>query len=76
MPSGKIEILCKKEEKTLVLSVSDNGKGLPDNFDIHVSQSLGFKLIKAFSDKLQSELIILGTNGTRIEMRIKNYKAI
>ncbi|HLV92463.1 MAG TPA: sensor histidine kinase [Aequorivita sp.] len=73
--SGTIDILLKSVNDTLVLSVSDNGQGLPENFSVDEVSSLGFRLIKAFSDKLKSELDISSSKeGTKISLIIPNLK--
>ncbi|MCI2228688.1 ATP-binding protein [Polaribacter sp. MSW13] len=71
--SGTINIQLTYKNNTLTLSVSDNGKGLPDSFDINKISSLGFRLIKAFSDKLKAEMQINSTNqGAKIVLIIPN----
>lgn len=73
--SGTIDIVLKSVNDTLVLSVSDNGQGLPENFSVDEVSSLGFRLIKAFSDKLKSELDISSSKeGTKISLIIPNLK--
>ena len=72
---GTIDIVLKSVNDTLVLSVSDNGQGLPENFSVDEVSSLGYRLIKAFSDKLKSELDISSSEeGTKISLIIPNLK--
>lgn len=73
--SGAIDILLKSSDKTLTLSVVDNGKGLPKDFSVEQVSSLGFRLIKAFSDKLKADLNISSSDeGTKISLTIPNLK--
>jgi two-component sensor histidine kinase len=74
--SGTIHILLKSTNNGLHLSVEDNGKGLPANFSLEDVSSLGFRLIKAFSDKLKATLDINSSEGgTKISLLIPNVKA-
>ncbi len=52
-PQSSIHITLKKENKTLVLQVADNGKGMPDKIN---ESSFGIKLIKALAKKLKATL--------------------
>jgi len=45
------EITFKKQDSQYVLEIADNGKGLPQNFDIYKSKSLGLRLIVSISQK-------------------------
>lgn len=74
--SGEISINMKLIGTTLTLAVADNGKGLPEGFSVENTVSLGFRLIKAFSDKLKAKLDIHSSDkGTRIALQIPNIKA-
>lgn len=74
--SGVITINLKLVNKTLSLFVADNGKGLPKGFAIENISSLGFRLIKAFSEKLKAKLDIQSSEkGTKIALQIPNIKA-
>jgi two-component sensor histidine kinase len=73
--SGTISIHLKSNNSTLNLSVTDNGMGLPKDFNIDTIPSLGFRLIKAFSDKLKAQLDINSSDkGTSISLVIPNKK--
>ena len=67
---GSINLSLKQEKEHLVFSIADDGKGLPDNFSFEKNKTLGFRLIKAFSKKLEAGLSINGTNGTKITLTI------
>ncbi len=75
--NGKIYVSLKKQKNGLILEVSDNGSGLPKNFDIKKTTSLGFKLISAFCVKLKAKLIInRKTEGTSVRLEIPNDKIV
>lgn len=47
----------------LSLMVKDNGIGLPPNFDIHATNSLGMRLIEALTRQLEGQLEIVNEAG-------------
>ena len=53
---GSILINLTKNEHEATLSVADNGKGLPEDFNIEESASLGMTLIKTLSHQLQGKI--------------------
>ncbi|HQH19602.1 MAG TPA: ATP-binding protein, partial [Bacteroidales bacterium] len=67
MSKGKINILLdKKDDKTLVLSLDDNGKGLPANFDYKNTDSLGLQLVCLLTEQIQGKLEVKNLNkGTK-----------
>ena len=73
---GKISISLKKKEEAIELQVSDNGVGLPESFSIETLDSLGFKLIKSFTDKLKAKLDVSSLEGTRVNMLIPITKPV
>lgn len=56
---GLITIKGNVRDKNYFLSIKDNGKGLPDDFEIMKSDSLGFKLINGLCEQINSELKII-----------------
>ena len=77
---GEIRIkLCREENgeyksngcksKIFVLSVSDNGIGIPENLDIEDLDSLGFQLVISLVDQLDGEFELKRNNGTEFVIR-------
>jgi two-component sensor histidine kinase len=61
--SGEIHVdLCCGPDSGVRLSVSDNGAGIPETFDIEQSQSLGLKLVRVLTTQLNGD-IKLHTKG-------------
>ena len=58
---------CKST--TFVLTISDNGVGIPENLDIEELESLGFKLVITLVDQLDGELELKRNNGTEFTIR-------
>lgn len=76
LEEGEIIVAMKQKENELLLQVKDNGRGLPAGFDISKLQSFGFKVIRAFAQKLKAKLHIDGSHGTNVELIISKFKTI
>jgi two-component sensor histidine kinase len=71
--SGLIRISLAEINNNLLLSVSDNGKGINPE-EMYKSKTFGNRLLRAFGQKLKAELIIKSDKGTQISLAIKKYK--
>jgi len=68
-----IMISLKKEvNDVLILKISDNGKGLPDNFDYRNSESLGLQLVETLIEELEGKLEIKNGHGSNFIIAFKN----
>ncbi len=56
--SGEIRISLIGKIDTLELVYADNGKGLPESFNIEKTDQLGLKLVSMLTDQLQGKLTI------------------
>lgn len=70
---GRINITLKKEENKLFLSISDNGIGMPADFDIGDKSSFGYSLITSLSKKLDAKIHIQSGPGTTINFDIRKF---
>jgi len=70
--SGKIKISCKKKNENIVLIIEDNGKGLPDDFDIQRSSTLGLSIVYSIiNNEFNGELNFDSKDpGTKVEVII------
>ena len=66
---GKIEISVVQENGRIRMTICDNGVGLPDNFDICRSNSLGITLIRTIvQHQLKGSLMFKSRHGTKISI--------
>ncbi len=66
---GAISISLKEEDdRMLRLTVSDNGIGLPENFDVYQSDSLGMQLVTALTDQLEGRIELDRKNGISFQI--------
>jgi len=75
-PKGrKGEIVLKLEsnkENEVELVISDNGVGMPGDFDLHTVNSLGLKLVKAIAEnQLDGSVEMINKNGTKFTIKFK-----
>ena len=60
---------CKST--SFVLTVSDNGVGIPENIDIKNTDTLGLQLVVSLVNQLDGELELKRNNGTEFTMKFK-----
>jgi two-component system, sensor histidine kinase PdtaS len=74
--NGKIAIsLSFISNSQLLLTISDNGRGLPDNFDAKIGASMGMELLQGLTDDLGGSFSIEDHEGTHIRV-IFDYKPV
>ena len=73
---GKIRIkLCREERNCdthnslYSLTISDNGKGLPEDLELESVESLGLQLVNILVDQLDGKLELKRDNGTEFTMK-------
>jgi two-component sensor histidine kinase len=59
-----------EDEKTFTLTVSDNGIGLPEDFDSGERKTLGIELIYILAEQLDSQLNIEQAGGTSVTLKL------
>ncbi len=62
--SGRVDVHFKQTPTHTQLRVSDNGIGLPHNFDFKETQSLGLQLVAALTEQLQGKIELRNKLGT------------
>ena len=68
--------MLKEINSNLLLSVYDDGIGLPENFEPGAKKSFGYKMIHAFLQKLNGKMKMYSEDGTKVDIEIVNYKKI
>lgn len=67
---GVISITIRNsDEGEIELEVSDNGNGLPLDFDLAASNSLGMEMMKGLGRQLKGTLKISNENGVTLQLR-------
>lgn len=67
---GDITIALKRRGEThAVLSVHDNGRGLPDQFDIATDGGLGMRIVQSLAQQLDGELTVTTQAGASFVIR-------
>lgn len=69
---GKIKISLTKTDNSLCLKISDNGIGLPENFNYKETSSLGFNIIINLIEQINGSLVVKNINGTIMEITFPN----
>lgn len=74
---GVITVAIKKaSDTTFIFSVTDNGIGLPHDYDPVRSKTLGMKLMKGLSDDIAANFGIDNKQGTRISIEFAVDKSM
>lgn len=69
---GKIMIKgILNNDRSLLLSISDNGVGLPKNFDVQKTSSLGMEMMKALGKQLGGNFCMRSNGGVEISISFK-----
>lgn len=71
---GNIFISLKEEEGIVYIEVSDDGIGLPNDFDILTSDTLGLQLVSTLIEQLDGEINVNSENGTKYLIKFDKIK--
>jgi two-component sensor histidine kinase len=70
-PGGAIWVRVAQMDKSVLVSVRDEGVGLPADFNAAISKRLGTRLVNALSKQLGAELTRpMSTTGTHFTLRV------
>ncbi|MFW5771590.1 MAG: PAS domain-containing protein, partial [Spirochaetota bacterium] len=67
---GTIKCELKKQDRGAVLIVEDNGVGMPENFDLDNTSSMGLMLVRSMVKQLGGVMEIESDNGTRFTITL------
>ncbi|QHE87025.1 sensor histidine kinase [Hydrogenophaga sp. BPS33] len=69
---GKIVVDIRElDDKHVVLSISDDGRGIQEDLDLDRTGSLGLQLVNLLTQQLHGELTIQRANPTRFSLRFQ-----
>jgi PAS domain S-box-containing protein len=69
-PGGKIAITCRTDaEDMVVLSVSDNGVGIPEELDINRTETLGLQIVFLLARQLRGTVNVRNDGGASFAIR-------
>lgn len=69
---GRIELRMNEKNNTIEIEIIDDGVGLPDDFKIKNSETLGMKLVDVLRKQLKADLnYTTGDSGTRFILTFK-----
>jgi len=66
---GKIKIKIQETKNAFSLILSDNGKGLPENFDIEKTQTFGMRIMKLLTQQLKGTFKFENADGLKISIQ-------
>ena len=72
---GIVKISFKKGKGEYIISVEDNGVGLPDGFNIDEQASMGMTLVRTLTRQVQGKLKITSDEWTRFEITFPSAKS-
>lgn len=71
---GILKIGVKTKKNTVFLSIQDNGKGIPEDFDIQNTESLGLQLVYTLVEQLEGEIELTRQGGTKYLITFEKQK--
>jgi two-component sensor histidine kinase len=63
--------LRQQDDQYYLLSIADNGIGLPAGFNWQKSSSMGMSLMRGLSEDIHGDFLIINNNGTEINISFK-----
>ena len=66
---GALSIQLREENGHVILSVSDDGKGMPNGFETEPPTSLGFEIMRTLTEQLEGTLEVREESGSEFIFR-------
>ena len=70
--NGEIFVKLTKFGGENILTISDNGPGIPDDLNLLKSNSLGFKLLNIFTKQLKGSCDFKNSPGLTVTIKFKD----
>jgi PAS domain S-box-containing protein len=75
MPRGTVRIrLAREADDKIILSVTDNGRGIPEDFDWKQAHTLGLRLLRLLTEQLHGSITLKRGNGTEFVVTAQEWK--
>jgi len=69
--TGMVQVGLFRDDDALTLSVRDDGRGLPQDFDLQSTSSMGFSIVRTLVEEdLGGTLTIVSERGTTVTLRV------
>jgi PAS domain S-box-containing protein len=70
--AGRINVRCQQDDRgRITIDITDDGVGLPENFDPKSDGGVGFRMMRALSEKLEAGLTFESTSlGLGVSLRV------
>ncbi len=68
---GIINIILIKKDAKILLTIDDNGRGLPENINVETTDTFGMTLVTMLAKQLRGTFSISSDNGTRCLLEFK-----
>jgi len=68
---GLVTISMRASGDELILSVEDDGVGLPDDFDYRSTNSLGLQLVTTLADQIEAKVDLIRDHGTCFKLTFR-----
>lgn len=66
--TGTIAVRLERDTDCYILTIADNGHGLPTSFDPQVYDSLGLRIMQALANQIEGTLSFASANGTIVRL--------
>ena len=67
--SGLIQITLQEKNGDAILTIQDDGNGLPDGFDFDTQKGFGLMLVDLYSQQLNGSFSIDSNDGTKSTLK-------
>jgi PAS domain S-box-containing protein len=73
--AGSVHVKLSSDKSFSELEVTDNGIGLPSNFQIDLDGGMGFNLVQILTEQMEAQLRIKSEGGTQVSVRFPLHPA-
>lgn len=70
--SGSVKVRLRQQEDRIVLTIADDGVGLPEGLDYRHTESLGLQLVTILAQQLDATVDVDGSVGTRFTIAFRD----